>query len=58
MGGSDQQGGGPEGVPSLGKINATIVGVVMNNVRIPKGVYGSYYYSYYRPSGDTRKETA
>jgi len=42
---------------SLGKINAAIIGVVMNNVRIPKGVYGSYYYSYYRPYGEARKET-
>jgi len=43
---------------SLEKINATIIGVVMNNVKIPKGVYGSYYYSYYRPYGESRKETA
>ena len=43
---------------SLGKINATIIGVVMNNVRIPKGVYGSNYYSYYRPYGEARKKTA
>jgi capsular exopolysaccharide synthesis family protein len=43
---------------SLATINAKIIGVVMNNVRVPKGVYGSYYYSYYRPYGEARKETA
>jgi capsular exopolysaccharide synthesis family protein len=43
---------------SIEKINANIIGVVMNNVKVPKGSYGSYYYSYYRPYGKARKESA
>jgi Mrp family chromosome partitioning ATPase len=41
---------------SLGKMTATIIGVVMNSVRIPNGVYGSYY-STTPPYGEARKET-
>ncbi len=42
---------------TLTQINAHIVGVVLNNVKIPKRGYGYYYYSYYQSYASPQKDT-
>jgi capsular exopolysaccharide synthesis family protein len=41
---------------SLLKIRAHIIGIVLNNVKIPKGGYGYYYHSYYHPYAEVKKD--
>lgn len=43
---------------SLSKMQAHIIGIVLNNVKIPKRGYGYYYYSYYHPYAGTGKNAA
>lgn len=57
-GGSTSRAIAKKACQSLEKMQAHIIGVVMNNVKIPKGTYGYYYYSYYRPYGEGRKDRA
>jgi capsular exopolysaccharide synthesis family protein len=42
---------------SLLKIHAHIIGIVLNNVKISKSVYGDYYHSYYHPYAEVKKDT-
>ncbi len=42
---------------SLIRMKVPIIGIVLNNVKIPKRGYGNYYYSYYHPYSSTGKNT-
>ena len=54
-GGATSRSAARQACQSLANINANIIGVVLNYVKVPKGGYGSYYYSYYSAYGYREK---